>query len=238
MTAEEREQWAKDAERINIPRMLDVPCGQIAGNAHLKVLNWYLQKGEELGLSGKGDPAGDSQEAVLERFKEYIATTPPAMRCPCKKGVALAKAGQHLSYCDARPALIRKERELKRVVEEERVLKVQRLDIEERFQWAKVGAQGFEASWRDTYPAHLTTAFLQRLKAAVAKELETRYIGFVSHFEFPFILIPPPIPTPIPTHTHTHTHTQTDTHTIPIRYKNLYHFICSDHEDPSDEDDE
>ena len=178
MTAEEREQWAKDAERvINIPRMMDVPCGQKAGNAHMRWVDWYLQKAKELGLTGNGDASGDGPEAVLERLKEYIATTPPAMRCPCKKGVALAKAGQHLSYCDARPALIRKERELKRVVEEERVLKVQRLDIEERFRWAKAGAQGFEASWRDTYPAHLTTAFLQRLKAAVAKELETRYNG-------------------------------------------------------------
>ena len=177
MTAEEREQWAKDAERINIPRLLDVPCGQIAGNAHLKVLNWYLQKGEELGLSGKGDPAGDSQEAVLERFKEYIATTPPAMRCPCKKGVALTKACQHWGGCDAKPALIRKERQLMKVAEEERELKLQRLEIEERYQLGMVGAQGFEASGRETYPPHLSTEFLQRLKAAATKELETRYNG-------------------------------------------------------------
>ena len=57
------------------------------------------------------------------------------------------------------------------------MLKCQRLDIEERMERAKVGAQGFEASWRDTYPPHLSTEFLQRLKAAVAKELETRYNG-------------------------------------------------------------
>ena len=201
MTAEEREQWAKDAEKMNIPRMLDIPCGQIEGNAHMKWLNWYLQKGEELGLTGKGDATGDGPEAVLERLKNYIATTPPALRCPCKKGVALAKAGQHWSDCDARPALIRKERELKKVIEEERVLKRQRLVIEDRFQWAKVGAQGYEASWRETYPPHLTTAFLQRLKAAVAKELETGYNGFVSHFGFSFILFPP--------HTHKHRLTRT-----------------------------
>ena len=57
------------------------------------------------------------------------------------------------------------------------------------------------------------------------------------------------------THTHTHkptlidgttpyshTHIQTDadghTHTIPIRYKNLYHFLCSNGEVTSDEDDD
>ena len=64
-----------------------------------------------------------------------------------------------------------------KVAEEERELKLQRLEIEERFQWAKVGAQGFEASWRETYPPHLSTEFLQRLKAAATKELETRYNG-------------------------------------------------------------
>ena len=162
MTAEEREQWAKDAERIiNIPEMMDYKCGQAKAMVHEKSVGWYLQKALELGLSEERNVFGDDCEHVLERLKEYIASTPPAMRCPCKRGVALAKAGQHWGVCDAKPALIRKERELKKVADEERVLKRQRLDIEERFQWAKVGAQGFEASWRDTYPPHLTTAFLQ-----------------------------------------------------------------------------
>ena len=178
MTAEEREQWAKDGERvINIPRMMDVPCGQIAGNAHMKVLNWHLQKAKELGLTGNGDATGDGPGAVLERLKNHIATTPPAMRCPCKKGVALVKARQHLGACDAKPALIRKERQLMKLTEEERELKLQRLEIEERFQLGKVGPEGFEASWRETYPPHLSTEFLQRLKAAATKELETRYNG-------------------------------------------------------------
>ena len=60
MTREEREQWAKDAERIsNIPRMPDVPCGQIEGNSHMKWVNWYLHQAEEMGLTGQGDATGD-----------------------------------------------------------------------------------------------------------------------------------------------------------------------------------
>ena len=157
--------------------MMDLACGQIEGIAHEMWVGWYLQKAEELVLSDEREVFGDDREPVLEGLKNFIATTPPPIRCPCKKGVALAKAGQHSGVCDAKLALIRKERELKKVAEEERVLKRQRLDIEERFQWAKFGAQGFEASWREMYPPNLSTVFLQGLKAAVAKELETRYNG-------------------------------------------------------------
>ena len=62
------------------------------------------------------------------------------------------------------------------------MLKRQRLDIEERFERAKVGAQGFEASWRETYAPHRSTEFLERLKTAVTQELQTRYNGDALHF--------------------------------------------------------
>ena len=55
------------------------------------------------------------------------------------------------------------------------MLKRQRLDIEARFERAKVAAQGFEAMWRDTHTAHLSTEFLERFKTAVSKELQYRY---------------------------------------------------------------
>ena len=85
MTDEERVQWAKDAERnINIPAMMDLPCGQIEGIAHEKWVGWYLQKAVELGLSEERNVFVDDREPVLERLKNFIATTPPAMRCPCK----------------------------------------------------------------------------------------------------------------------------------------------------------
>ena len=55
------------------------------------------------------------------------------------------------------------------------MLKRQRLDIEDRFELANVAAQGFEAMWRDTHTAHLSTEFLERFKTAVSKELQYRY---------------------------------------------------------------
>ena len=157
MTTEEREQWAKDSDRIvNIGEMMDLKCGQAEAMVHDNWVGWYLQKAFELGLSQELDPNWDELKAALERPKEYIATTPPAMRCPCKKGVLLVKAGQLWGVCDAKPALIRKERELKEVAQEEWVLKRQRLDIEERFERAKVGAQGLrrrgETRTRHTSP--------------------------------------------------------------------------------------
>ena len=99
------------------------------------------------------------------------------MSCPYKKGVVVMKAGQHWGACDAKPSLIRKEMELKEVAHEEWVLKRQRLHIEEGFEWAKVCAQGFEASWRDRFHPHPSTEFLKRLKTAVTEELETPYNG-------------------------------------------------------------
>ena len=82
----------------------------------------------------------------MDRLKNCIATTPPGLRWPCKKRVVLLKAGQHWAHAMPSPPHIRKEKELRKLAEEDRVLKRQRLDIEERFEWAKVGAQGFQAS--------------------------------------------------------------------------------------------
>ena len=119
MTTDERAQCAKDGDRIiNIPDMMDFKCGQAEAMVHDKWVGWFLQKAFELGLSEVRDPNWDERKAALERLKEYIATTPPAMRCPCKKGVALAKVCQYWGACDAKPALIRKERELKEVAHE------------------------------------------------------------------------------------------------------------------------
>ena len=110
MTTEERVQWAKDADRIiNIAEMMDLKCGQAEALVHDKWVGWYLQKAIELGLSEERDPNWDERKAALEGLKEYIATTPPAMRCPCKKGVALVKAGQHWGVCGAnQPSIARR----------------------------------------------------------------------------------------------------------------------------------
>ena len=94
---------AKDAEfYINIPEMLDLKCGQIERSAHDKWVGWYLQKAE-LVLSEQREVNGDDREAVLVSLMNYIATTPPAMRCSCKKGVEVVKAGQH--WGQATPSL-------------------------------------------------------------------------------------------------------------------------------------
>ena len=115
MTSEEREQWAQEAERsINIPAMMDLPCGQIERNAHEKLVGWYLQKAFELGLSGQRDVYVEERRDMLERLQHYIATTAPTKRCPCKKGVVLVKTSQHVGACDAKPAVYRKENELGR----------------------------------------------------------------------------------------------------------------------------
>ena len=112
----------------------------------------------------------DERRDLLDRLQHYMATTPPEKRCPYGKGVVLLKAKQHMGSCDAKPALLRKESELKKV-EGERVLKRQRLDIEERFEQAKMAAQGFEALWRETHTPHLSTGFREGLKTAVSNEL-------------------------------------------------------------------
>ena len=49
---------------------------------------------------------------VLGRVQQYLATTPPELRCPCNKGVVLEKARQHLAGCDARPGLLLMEEKL------------------------------------------------------------------------------------------------------------------------------
>ena len=104
-------------------------------------------EGGGVGDVGQREVFGDKQRDVLERLQHYIARTPPAKRCPCQKGAVLVKASQHMGPCDEKPALIRKESELEKLEEGERVLKRQRLDIEDSFERAKLAAQGFEASW-------------------------------------------------------------------------------------------
>ena len=151
-----REQW--EQRLINIRVMMEhLPCGQIEGIAHEKWVGWWVRKVEE---------REGIRDGVLERLQHFIATTPPAERSPCRKGVVLLKASEQLASCDPQPASIRKENELQKV-EGERVLKRRRLDFEERFEQAKADAQGFEASERVTH----STDFLERLKTAVANEL-------------------------------------------------------------------
>ena len=89
----------------------------------------------------------------------------------------MVKASQHIGPCDAKPALYRKESELRKVEEEERVMKRQRLDIEARYEQGRVCAHGFEALWRDTHTHHLSNGFLERLTTAVYNELLFRYNG-------------------------------------------------------------
>ena len=60
--------------------------------------------------------------------------------------------------CDGQPPLIRKEKEHRKVEDEDQVLKRQRLDIEARFDQANAAAQDFEAAWSDSH-----TKPLQRL---------------------------------------------------------------------------
>ena len=67
---------------------------------------------------------------MLERLQHYIATTAPTKRYPCKKAVVMVKACQHMGACDARAAQYRNESELRKVEEEEGVLKRRRMDIE------------------------------------------------------------------------------------------------------------
>ena len=90
----------------------------------------YLQKAVELGLSGQREVYGDERSYVAERLQHNMATTQPAKRCPCVKGMVHLKASRQKGSCDANPTLIRKESELNKVEEWEKVLKHQRLDIE------------------------------------------------------------------------------------------------------------
>ena len=123
MTTDQREQWAQDAERsINIRAMMYTGCGQMEGIAHDHWLWWWLQKAGELVLSGQRDVNGDERSDVLERLQHNLATTPPDQRWPCWKGLVLLKLKQDIGSFDAKPGLIRKESELKKGEEGERVL--------------------------------------------------------------------------------------------------------------------
>ena len=73
-----------------------------------KEREWLVKKGKELKLWNQGD----DDRLVLGLVQEYLATTPPELRCPCNKGVVLEKARQHLAGCDARPGLLLMEEKL------------------------------------------------------------------------------------------------------------------------------
>ena len=157
MTTGEREQWDQDTERIiNIRAMMDMPCGQSERLAHEKWVGWWLQKAVELGLSRQLEVFGGERREVLERIQHFMPPTPPEKRCLCGKGMVLLNAMQQIWSCDVKPALIRKESELRKI-EGERVLKRERQDVDERFEQAKVAAQGCETSWSEAHAPNLST---------------------------------------------------------------------------------
>ena len=114
---------------------------------------------------------------VLERLQHYMASTPPAKRCPCGKGVVLLQANHHLGSCDAKYALIRKESELMKVEEGDGVLNRKRLDSEERVLQANAAEKRVDASWREPHAPNLSSGFLVRLKTFVVNELLYRCNG-------------------------------------------------------------
>ena len=147
--------------------------------------NWWnctWEVGEVVSPEGGGSGVVGAAGGV-RGWEAGCAGAPPTLHGDDAAGKAwslwegvLRKAKQHMGTCDAKLALIRKESEVKKV-EGERVLKRQRVDIEEPFEQAIVSARGFEASWRETHAQHLSAAFLPRLKTSVSNELLYRYNG-------------------------------------------------------------
>ena len=110
--AEMPRRWAERAkEMIDIEYLLQFFKNQETGwSRHVQVRNWDA-------LAVKMDVVHPSAKNpdMLVRMKQYIATMPSEMCCPCTRGIVLNTIGHHFLKCDAVPALEPNEKQLAQV---------------------------------------------------------------------------------------------------------------------------
>ena len=71
---------------------------------------------------------------MLVRMHQYIATTPPELRCPCTRGIVLSTIGEHFPELDAVSGLELKEKQMAEVDYENIQFELKRQRIEQK--WA------------------------------------------------------------------------------------------------------
>ena len=142
-SAEIRGRLAQEAkEMIDMDSFLEVFSKQMAGwTWSLKVRKWRAMT-VQLAHHCVQDPD------MLVRMQQYIATTPPEMRCPCTLGLVLNTTEDHIPEGDAVPTLELKARLLPEVDAEMIHLDLKRQRINHNFLDNRTTAEHLQAKWK------------------------------------------------------------------------------------------
>ena len=108
----------------------------------------------------------DDQETLL-KVQHYIAVTAPEKRYPCELGVRVLLSRVIFPECDAGWTLRKKELQLAVLRDEELALAKKKRKIEAGWQIEDDDAIDVKTMWSATTPAHIGTAVIKCMMAAI-----------------------------------------------------------------------
>ena len=162
--------WAADALReVNIDYLEEFCPNQEAGDNRAEAARIWYRMGAALKLYPDNVLSWD-----LRKVQEFIARTPPHLRCPCARGVKLEKWEDHYNKCNLKAGLGMLEREkeaFKRKLEKD-VEDREAIEEADRKQAAQMKV--LEGQWDESQVSHMSTAFLQKMQRLARQELSKR----------------------------------------------------------------